>query len=201
MRGGPMTAATPETNLGLQGERQERVEITRNRIRQIFRFLKDFNGLRNPVTRQFVELSWSVWVRELPTHSSVWLRGREPGDAKSNEGHEELGELLLRVRRADVPKPPAVPAILNGWLPNNWKDPTVDSVVPLSEREVRGSAGPEVEKFEAVRERVDAFRDWRVERNSWGTEARPAPRALRIFQPFYQLQRPFAPDPASVQLL
>src|SRR5260370_1974014 len=134
MRGGPMTAATPETNLGLQGERQERVEITRNRIRQIFRFLKDFNGLRNPVTRQISEQPWSVWVRELPTHTSLWLRGRDPGDAKSNEGHEELGELLLRVRRADVPRPRAVPADVNGCLPTNWQAPPVHSLLHFSSR-------------------------------------------------------------------
>ncbi len=196
-----MTAATPETNLGLQGQRQERVEITRNRIRQIFRFLKDFNGLRNPVTRQISEQPWSLWIRELPAHTSLWLRGRDPGDAKSNEGGEELGELLLRVRRADVPKPPAVPAILNGWLPNNWKDPTVDAVVPLSEREVRGSAGPEVEKFEAVQERVDAFRDWRVERNFWVTEAQPAQRSLHIFNRLYELQGRLEREGESVQLV
>src|SRR5260370_36980154 len=104
MRGGPMTAATAETNLGLEGESQERVEITRNRIRQIFRFLKDFDGLRNPVTRQISEQPWSVWVRELPTHTSLWLRGRDPGDANSNGVHDGLCEALLRVRRADVPK-------------------------------------------------------------------------------------------------
>ena len=153
-----MTAATPETNFVQTGEREEFVEITRNRIRQIFRFLKDFNGLRNPVRRQISEQPWVLWIHELPKHSSVWLRGRDPADVKSGEGDEDAGELLLRVGRPDIPKPPIVPDMLSGWLPNKWKDPAVDVVEPLPERQVPRSSGPEIEKFEAVAERVDVFR-------------------------------------------
>ncbi len=196
-----MTAATPEANLGLQGERQERIEITRNRIRQIFRFLKDFNGLRNPVTRQISEQPWVLWIRELPKHTSLWLRGRDPVDAKSTEGEEEVGELLLRVRRPDIPKPPAIPDILDAWLPNNWRDPAVDVVEPLAERQVLGSDGPQIEKFEAIQERVDAFRAWLTKRNSWANEALPAQRALQIFNRLYELQGRLEREGESVQLV
>lgn len=195
-----MTAATPESNLGLQGEHQERVEVTRNRIRQIFRFLKDFNGLRNPVTRQISEQPWALWIRELPKHSSLWLRGRDPVDAIVGEDEEQSGELLLRVRRPDIPKPPAVPVTLNGWLPNNWKDPAVDVVEPVAEHHVVGPDGPQTEKFEAVQERIDALRAWLPKRNSWAMEALPAQRALHIFNRFYELQGRLEREGESVQL-
>ena len=107
-----MTPATPETNLAQQGDRQEQIEITRNRIRQISRFLKDFNGLRNPIKRQISEQPWVLWIHDLPQHASIWLRGREPAEAKSSETEEDSGELLLRVRRPDIPKPPGVPDVL-----------------------------------------------------------------------------------------
>src|SRR5436309_4658287 len=153
MRGFPMTAATPEPNLPLEGERQERVEIGRNRIRQIFRFLKDFNGLRNPIRRQISEQPWVLWIHDLPKHSCVWLRGRDPGDDKSI-ADEDSGELLLRVRRSEIPKLPAVPSVLNGWLPSKWKDPAVSAIEPLAERQMAGPDGPQVEKFEAVEDRI-----------------------------------------------
>jgi len=56
-----MTGGTSEPN----DERQERREIARNRIRQIFRFLKDFNGLRNPIKRQISEQPWVLWIHDL----------------------------------------------------------------------------------------------------------------------------------------
>ena len=73
-----MTGGNPEPN----DERQERTEIARNRIRQIFRFLKDFNGLRNPIKRQISEQPWVLWIHDLPTHPCLWLRGRDSGDDK-----------------------------------------------------------------------------------------------------------------------
>jgi very-short-patch-repair endonuclease len=196
-----MTAATPETNLVQRGEREELVEITRNRIRQIFRFLKDFNGLQNPVRRQISEQPWVLWIHELPRHTCVWLRGRDPANVKSSEGDEDVGDLLLRVRRPDIPKPPVVPGILSGWLPNNWKDPAIDVIEPLPERQVPGSNGPEIEKFEAVEERVDVFGRWRTERDRWAAEALPAQRVLHIFNRLYELQGRLEREGESVQLV
>src|ERR1700728_429943 len=100
-----MTGGTSEPN----DERQERREIARNRIRQIFRFLKDFNGLRNPIRRQISEQPWVLWIHDLPQHATVWLRGRDTDEVKSSETEDDSGEPLLRVRRADMPKPPGVP--------------------------------------------------------------------------------------------
>ena len=196
-----MMESAPEANLGLQGERQERGEITRNRIRQIFRFLKDFNGLRNPVTRQISEQPWVLWIRDLPKHPSLWLRGRDPVDNKGTESEEDLGELLLRVRRPDIPKPPAVPGVLSGWLPNNWRDPAVDLVEPLAEREVLGSDGPQTEKFVDDQERMDAFRPWLTKRNFWANEALPAQRVLLVFNRLYELQGRLEREGEAVQLV
>src|SRR3984893_10373694 len=104
-----MTAGTPEPN----DEREERTEVARNRIRQIFRFLKDFNGLRNPVKRQISEQPWVLWIHDLPNHPYVWLRGRDLREEKHGASDEDSGELLLRVRRPEIPKLPSVPEILN----------------------------------------------------------------------------------------
>jgi very-short-patch-repair endonuclease len=196
-----MTPTTPETNLAQQGDRQEQVEITRNRIRQIFRFLKDFNGLRNPIKRQISEQPWVLWVHDLPQHASIWLRGRDPADAKSSETEEDSGELLLRVRRPDIPKPPDVPDVLIGWLPNNWKDPAVRAVDPLPERDVRGPDGSQTEKFEAEQDRIDAFPPWRTERDLWAAEALLAQRSLQVFNRLYELQGRLEREGESVQLV
>jgi hypothetical protein len=191
-----MTGGNPEAN----HERQERTEIARNRIRQIFRFLKDFNGLRNPIKRQISEQPWVLWIHDLPSHPCLWLRGRDAGDDKTSTDDEDSGELLLRVRRAEVPRPPALPSILNGWLLSN-KDPSVAVVEPVSERQTGGREGAEVEKFDAVQERVHAFEQWSIERDHWVAEALPAQRALQVFNRFYELQGRLEREGESVQLV
>jgi very-short-patch-repair endonuclease len=196
-----MTDGVPEANRPLDTQRQEQLEVGRNRIRQIFRFLKDFNGLRNPVKRQISEQPWVLWIHDLPNHPYVWLRGRDVREDKHGAGDDDSGELLLRVRRPEIPKLPSVPEILNGWLPSNWKDPAISVVEPLSEREVAAADGTEVEMFDAVADRVHAFERWRIERNRWAAEALPAQQTLQIFNQFYELQGRLEREGESVQLV
>jgi very-short-patch-repair endonuclease/DNA polymerase III delta prime subunit len=196
-----MTDRVPEPNRPLETERQERLEIGRNRIRQIFRFLKDFNGLRNPVKRQISEQPWVLWIHDLPNHPYVWLRGRDLREEKHGASDEDSGELLLRVRRPEIPKLPSVPEILNGWLPSNWKDPAISVIEPLSEREVATANGAEVENFDAVGDRVHVFERWRIERDRWAAETLPAQQTLQTFNRFYELQGRLEREGESVQLV
>lgn len=195
-----MSAASSEPDFTRESERQERAEIARNRVRQIFRFLKDFNGLRNPIKRQIAEQPWVLWIHDLPAHPSLWLRGRNPADEEGSSGGEESGH-LLRVRRPDIPKPPGVPSVLVGWLPSEWKDPAVSVVEPVAELQVPGPNGPQAEKFEAMEDRVRAFARWRPDRDHWAAEALPAQRALRIFNRLYELQGRLEREGESVQLV
>jgi hypothetical protein len=71
----------------------------------------------------------------------------------------------------------------------------------LAEREVRRSAGVEIEEFETLQERIDVFHTWLPKRNSWASEALPAQRALHIFNRFYELQGRLEREGESVQLV
>lgn len=196
-----MTIDAPEPNQSLGTEHQERVEIGRNRVRQIFRFLKDFNGLRNPVRRQISEQPWVLWVHDLPDHPSVWLRSRNPGEVSPGTTDGDSGDLLLRVRRPEIPKLLPVPEILNGWLPSNWKDPSIDVIEALPEREVTGPDGMRIERFDAVADRVDTFARWQIDRDRWAAETLPAHNVLQVFNRFYELQGRLEREGEAVQLV
>jgi very-short-patch-repair endonuclease len=173
-------------------------DLGRSKIRQIFRFLKDFNALRNPVRRQISEHPWFMWLHDLPNHPCVWLRSRQPGDPT---GGDESGEILLRVRRPDIPDPPPVPKVLDGWLPNNWKDVSIKSVEPVPERETTGADGSRlVEKFDAVQDRIHSFARWKMDRNRWAGEALLAKQVLEAFNRLYELQGRLEREGESVQL-
>jgi len=182
--------------------KDETLDIGRGRVRQIFRFLKDFNGLRNPLRRQIAEQPWVMWLKEAPEHPYVWVRGRQPAPDVETKNAREVGDVLLRVRRADVPAPPAPPALLEGWLLNSWKDPSVQSVEPVAEREISRPDGSRVvEGFTANSERARAFAQWKPKRQAWAPEALTARRALEIFNRLYELQGRLEREGESVQLL
>ena len=172
-------------------------ELGRGRARQIFRFLKDFNGLRNPTRRQIAEQPWVMWLNEVPQHSHVWLRGRDVDPKNTGEPNE-----LLKVRRPDVPPPPALPRVLDGWFPPNWKDPSIKAVEPFTERETPGPDNARViEKFVASSDRVRAHAQWKPKREEWAREAVIARQVLGIFNRFYELQGRLEREGESVQLL
>ena len=176
-------------------------ELGRGRVRQMFRFLKDFNALRNPVKRQIAEHAWLMWIHDLPNHPYVWLRSRQSGEDRGGRDGDDAGETLLRVRRPDIPSPPPVPKVLDGWLPNNWKDSSIRSVDAVPELEETGPDGSRVaEKFEAVEDRIRSFEHWQVERNRWAAEALSAKQVLDVFNRLYELQGRIEREGESVQL-
>jgi len=179
---------------------QEWLDLGRNRLRQIFRFLKDFNGLRNPVKRQISEQPWAMWLRDLPMHPCIWLRNTGYGADEPREGAS--GELLLRVRRPEIPECPAAPDMLRPWLPGNWKNPAIETVEPVAELQVVGPDGTEtIERFDAEQDRVQTFVRWLHERDRWVAEAAPAQKALGIFNRLYELQGRLEREGESVQLV
>lgn len=174
---------------------QEENDIGRNKVRQIFRFLKDFNGLRNPLKRQISEQPWVMWFHDLPDHPCILARGRSLETLKENE---LSAGTVLRVRRPIVPIPPGIPAILDGWIPPTWKDPSCP-VEPIPEN-LKGTEDQNVEKFGDSEERVHAFASWKTKREEWVREALPALRALGIFSRLYELQGRVEREGESVQL-
>lgn len=180
----------------------ETLELERGRVRQIFRFLKDFNGLRNPVKRQIAEQPWVMWLRDLPEHPCVWVRNKPTASNVESKPADEVGDVLLRVRRADVPAPPAPPKALDGWLPGNWRDPSLHLRDPISERETTGPNGTRVtETFAANPDRPRALAEWRPKWEAWARDALLARRALEAFNRLYELQGRVEREGESVQLL
>jgi len=142
-----------------------------------------------------------MWLNELPQHPYVWLRGRQPAQDIDSKNVGEVGESLLRVRRPDVPAPPAVPRVLDGWLPRNWNDASVKSVEPVHERETRGpDNSPALERFDQNLERVRAFAWWQPQREAWAPEALVARQVVEVFNRLYELQGRLEREGESVQL-
>ncbi len=180
----------------------EEVEPGRTRVRQIFRFLKDFNGLKNPLIRQITEQPWVMWLKDLPEHPCVWIRGKQTGPELGTNRAVDSDDLLVRIRRPDIPIAPAPPKVLDAWLTTGWRDPAIDQIDPSVEREQSRPDGTRVvERFDANADRVRALAEWKPRRQAWAREARIAVRVLQGFNRLYELQGRIEREGESVQLL
>jgi len=63
----------------------ETIRIGRDRLLRVFRYLGALNEHRNPVKRHIDEQLWTLWLKELPTHSSI-RRGSPPAVEGTNPG-------------------------------------------------------------------------------------------------------------------
>src|SRR5687767_11649877 len=95
----------------------------RERIAQVFRYLRDLNVHRNPAKRLLQDQPWRLLLDGLPDHPAIQ---RVAVDATA-EGPEAEGEAappyLVKVARPQLTKPPAPPDVIADWLERGWDEP------------------------------------------------------------------------------
>lgn len=92
----------------------------RDKILQVFGYLKALNEHRNPAKRQLKEQAWSFWLDDLPDHPAVqrMLRRKPVADDSPESPTDADTGVILRVRRAKLTQCPTPPASLRDWLPS-----------------------------------------------------------------------------------
>ena len=155
----------------------------RQRIRQLFRFLQAFNEKKNPVPTQISEQRRVRWWDDLPAHPNLQVAALEdaPLDDAADEPSEQfapaVADFVLKVRRADVPAPPALPDLLVGWAADGWEDPRQQPVTVASRLMIAGND----ELFEADPRRTTAFEEWSTRWATWAGQATPAYEVNLVF--------------------
>jgi very-short-patch-repair endonuclease len=153
---------------------QSDLEIARDRISRVFRYLQALNEHRNPPKRLLRDQPWSMHFRRLPDHHSIQRGG--PGD-----------EILLRVRRPFLTPAPKPPAIIADWLERGWEEPDGEVRFRPSENRVEADGETIIVPFGEDPARPSAFEDWRALREEWAKNERPARDAAHIFERLYAL--------------
>src|SRR5260370_4389339 len=110
------------------GKRMERV--ARDKISRVFRYLEGLNQHRNPVQPKLGGQLWSLWLDDLPCHSSVrrgvvrWDPAPVAPDAAARSAAKDGEEnFVFKVQRPKLSPPPQPPKDIAGWLKEGWDDP------------------------------------------------------------------------------
>lgn len=175
---------------------------SRNRLSQTFKFLKELDQLRNPVSKDLSNLT----VHRLdnwPVHPCILINRSE--DELENDSNldpsETKDEAQIRIRRAGLTICEPPPEILEGWLKPNWQI-WGNEVDVLRSRNYSDEERQSVTvQFSDDPNRVSAFNEWKITRDKWIEAEEPAIEARKLFETIHALWTEFQRDGDRIELL
>jgi very-short-patch-repair endonuclease/DNA polymerase III delta prime subunit len=157
-------------------------EDVRNKVRQLYHFLKEANQLRFPPIRNLSQHPKAVRLADAPDHPCVQINR-----PRRSEGAEAIDDCLLRVRRPTLTTCPPPPFNVSNWLLPEWDDPSKAAYFAQS-RNTAGAEGAALTiRFGDDAQRVEDFDAWAAQRDQWAAEEVAARQALRFFELFYEI--------------
>ena len=168
----------------------------KDRIRQLYSFLREANQLRFRPVRVLKEHPRVVHLREMPNHESMHLyRPVQVQDA------QEIPDTLLRVTRPTITQCPTPSETIASWLLPGWDDPAKPAAYAETRNEVNEQGETVTVRFDSDDERSSDFVTWDDQRTAWSVPERRAREALRFFELFYDIYSTIEKDGEELELM
>src|SRR6266404_4380287 len=170
----------------------DKLRVARDKLTRVFRYLEALNQHRNPAKRQIHEQPWSLWLRDLPEHSSVQRGAAKAGPLKTKNGNSQGTEdggasYVLKVQRPRLTRAPEPPEEIAAWLEDGWDDPSSAFAVRPALEESEISAAPTIVSLTDDAARTASLERWKLLRDEWVKTEKPARAAMKIFESLYAL--------------
>ena len=191
-------------------------QLAKQRLTQVFQFLKELNQQRNPPVRQVSDQKWNLSLGTLPEHPAIQL-GSRTASAPSTEdelpGNLALGDnnavrtgnnldFVLRVRRAKLTSCPSPPNAIQDWLQQTWESPFVaEAAVHVSRNEVDRNGETVIVRFDDDLIRVEMLSAWKKTRGEWCENELLARAALSIYEQLSALRGTLQRDSEKFDLV
>src|SRR5437879_1839286 len=184
----------------------EKLRVAREKLTRVFRYLEALNQHRNPAKRQIREQLWSLWLHDLPDHASIKRGATKSSAAKTKvadpqNGDASAGGFVLKVQRSELTSPPEPPYGIAAWLEAGWDDPSKEPSASASRNESDQEGETRVANFEDDPARLAALRRWKVAREEWAKNEKPARAAMKIFETLYALHGRIDREAERVELV
>lgn len=135
-------------------------ESTKNKVRQLYHFLKEANQLRYKPIRQLSDQVKVIRIADMPEHPSMQLFR----PVRTSDATQDIPETLIRVRRPHLTPCPKPPISLLQWLTPGFDDP---SKTPLVVESLNVTS---IERFDADPNRVEALQNYIENRDQGDVE-------------------------------
>lgn len=166
-------------------------------IINIFKFLKEFNTLSNPVITDLNRQEWCLNISDIPKIDEI--RNIFQGG--------ELDEMTyLEISRPTLSECPNPESSLIEWIKNDWKNLKIENVEIIDKlaRPIHDESADLIyidEFFGDEAERVEAYNSWISKRNFWREITLPKFEGLELYNQLYGLYSKLGVDSESVELI
>jgi very-short-patch-repair endonuclease len=170
----------------------EKLRVAREKLTRVFRYLEALNQHRNPAKRRIHEQLWSVWLHDLPEHPSIKRGASKTAPASSKSAESQNADtsssgFVLKVQRPALISPPEPPGTIATWLETGWDDPSKEPSVSESRNESDQAGETRIANFADEPARLAALQRWKIVREEWAINEKPARAAMKIFETMYAL--------------
>lgn len=184
------------------------LRIGRERLLHVFQYLEALNQHRNPAKRQIRDQLWHLWLNDLPDHPAI-QRGRACTSDENKSGTSNTSaasgredeDFILKVSRPKLTPPPDPPVEVKSWLESGWDDPAKEPTVRKTKNEQNNSGETVLVRFEDDSDRTAVFESWKLTRDEWAKNEKPARSAARVFEAFYELYGRIEREAERVELV
>lgn len=171
-------------------------DIIKNRVRQLYQFLKEANQLRYRPVRVLSEQPKVVRLDDIPSHPSIQLFR-----PVSTDNNEEIPDKLLCVQRPRLTRCPTPPETIISWLLPNWDDLSKSVSVTESQNFTEVDGKTISVRFADDWQRVADFNKWIDARKLWIEPELVARKAMSFFEVFYDIYSSLEKDGEALELL
>jgi len=166
-------------------------------ISSVFKFLKEYNELSNPVITEIDKQKWYLKLVDLPHIKEVW----SIYDAMDFEN-----EKILEVGRPVLKPCPLPDETIVPWIKGDWKNINVDKVsyhekIVEEIKDENGNINQLEVYFNDEPERVLAFEKWIQKRDNWRTIELPRKQGLDLYNNLFKLYSDIKKESESVELI
>lgn len=168
-----------------------------SRISNVFKFLKEYNELSNPVITEIDKQKWYLKLTGLPHIKEVWSIYNVM-DFENTK--------ILEVGRPVLKPCPYPDEIILPWIKGDWKNLNL-AKIDYHEKIVKeitdeaGNINQVEEYFHDVPERVFAFKRWLKKREDWRTTELPKKQGLDLYNDLFKLYSDIKREAESVELI
>lgn len=169
----------------------------KNKITNLFKFLKQYNDIKNPTITDIKLQQWYKWIDDIPAHEKI----------KNNIHIEDNDtDTILVVGKPEFTDCPKPPLEIIDWLDKGWKkfDKELivnDSITSIERNLTTGEENLVEIKFDLDNNRVKALETWRKKRDVWVANEMIAHKVDDIFNMLYQLYSILKKEAESIELV
>lgn len=163
----------------------------------LFKFLKEFNEISNPVVTEIERQKWNMKLKNMPKIPEIW---------NIYEEQDFENEKLLEVVRPQLKPCESPEDVFKDWLIDDYNHLSIENIRYKDKigKIVKDQEGNFVEKFEFFdqnKERVEGYNSWIIQRKRWREEQITLKQGLEIYNLLFRLYSEMNKDSESVELM